>query len=95
MIETGDITLVKNYVLSQSEIIKSPDISLTNGGRRKPPVSLRVVVEVPGVTLVTHFWHPGGLHRPEVDLLPVHRAEISATIHNLNEILMSSHYSPP
>lgn len=58
------------------KVIKHPELPVGDAGHLAP-VSLRVVVEVPGVAIVTNFGHDGRLQLFVVNLLPVNILEPS------------------
>ena len=59
------------------EVIKHPELPVGDAGHLAP-VSLGVVVEVPGVAVVAHLGHNRRLQLLVVDLLPVNILEPSA-----------------
>lgn len=59
------------------EVIKHPELSVGDAGHLAP-VSLGVVVEVPGVAIVAHLGHDRRLQLLVVDLLPINILEPSA-----------------
>ena len=61
------------------EVLEHPELSVGDAGDL-PPVSLRVVVKVPGVAVVADLGHDGRLQLLVIHLLPVHALEPPANM---------------
>ena len=71
------------WVVNISEILKHPELSLTDT-RHLPPVSLGILVKIARVSIITNLGNYGRLQLLVVDLLPVNIFEPSKIETELN-----------